>query len=242
MDGKSYTTLNEYLERNKERHENRVFYCSDEVTQATYVELHKQQGLEVLFMDSFIDTHFVSFLEQQHPSVKFARVDAELDDTLINKDKEAEIVDPGTNKTRSEQIKDLFQQALNKPKLTIRTEALKTDSESAPPAMVLLPEHLRRIQEMTAMMQQQAMQFPEEHILLVNTAHPLIQNLISLNQGAIVQTDGGSSPSAQLATLICQQVYDLALMAQKGFDAEGMTNFVSRSNQVLTRLTDRSAG
>ena len=242
LDGKSYTTLNEYLERNKERHENRVFYCSDEVTQATYVELHKQQGLEVLFMDSFIDTHFVSFLEQQHPSVKFARVDAELDDTLINKDKEAEIVDPGTNKTRSEQIKDLFQQALNKPKLTIRTEALKTDSEAAPPAMVLLPEHLRRIQEMTAMMQQQAMQFPEEHILLVNTAHPLIQNLISLNQGAIVQTDGGQSPSAQLATLICQQVYDLALMAQKGFDAEGMTNFVSRSNQVLTRLTDRSAG
>lgn len=242
LDGKSYTTLNEYLERNKERHENRVFYCSDEVTQATYVELHKQQGLEVLFMDSFIDTHFVSFLEQQHPSVKFARVDAELDDTLINKDKEAEIVDPSTNKTRSEQIKDLFQQALNKPKLTIRTEALKTDSEAAPPAMVLLPEHLRRIQEMTAMMQQQAMQFPEEHILLVNTAHPLIQNLVNLSQGSIVQTDGGQSPSAQLATLICQQVYDLALMAQKGFDAEGMTSFVSRSNQVLTRLTDRSAG
>ena len=166
--------------------------------------------------------------------------DAELDDTLINKEQEAEIVDPGTNKTRSEQIKDLFQQALNKPKLTIRTEALKTDSEAAPPAMVLLPEHLRRIQEMTAMMQQQAVQFPEEHILLVNTAHPLIQNLISLNQGAIVQADGGQSPSAQLATLICQQVYDLALMAQKGFDAEGMTSFVSRSNQVLTRLTDRS--
>jgi molecular chaperone HtpG len=44
LDGKSYTTLKEYLERNKERHENRVFYCSDEVAQATYVELHKQQG------------------------------------------------------------------------------------------------------------------------------------------------------------------------------------------------------
>ena len=239
LDGKSYTTLKEYLERNQERHENRVFYCSDEVTQATYVELHKQQGLEVLFMDSFIDTHFVSFLEQEYSSVKFARVDAELDDTLIDKEKEAEIVDPGTNKTRSEQIKELFQQALNKPKLTIRTEALKTDSEAAPPAMVLLPEHLRRIQEMTAMMQQQAMQFPEEHILLVNTAHPLIQNLVNLSQGTIVQADGGQSPSAQLATLICQQVYDLALMAQKGFDAEGMTSFVSRSNQVLTRLTDR---
>ncbi len=56
-----YTTLKEYLERNKERHENRVFYCTDAATQATYVELHKNQGLEVLFMDSFIDTHFINW-------------------------------------------------------------------------------------------------------------------------------------------------------------------------------------
>ncbi|NJO76929.1 MAG: molecular chaperone HtpG, partial [Leptolyngbyaceae cyanobacterium RM1_406_9] len=117
----SYTTLKEYLERNQSRHENRVFYCTDEVTQATYVELHKSQGLEVLFMDSFIDSHFVSFLEREHPEVKFSRVDADLDETLIDSDKSSEIVDPTTNKTRGEQIKELFQQALNKPKLTIRT-------------------------------------------------------------------------------------------------------------------------
>lgn len=241
LDGKAYTTLKEYLERNKERHENRVFYCTDEVSQATYVELHKQQGLEVLFMDSFIDTHFVSFLEREHPDIKFSRVDADLDETLIDKDKETEIVDPTTNKTRSETIKDLFQQALGKPKLTVRTEALKgNDSQGAPPAMVLLPEHLRRLQEMTALMQQQSMQFPEEHILLVNTAHPLIQNLAALSQGAIVSPDG-PSPSADLANLICHHVYDLALMAQKGFDADGMKAFVDRSNQVLTRLTERAA-
>lgn len=242
FDGKSYTTLKDYLERNKERHENRVFYCTDEVTQATYVELHKKQGLEVLFMDSFIDTHFVSFLERERPDVKFSRVDADLDDTLIDKDKETEIVDPKTNKTRSEQIKDLFQAALNRPKLTIRTEALKSnDPQGTPPAMVLLPEHLRRLQEMNALLQQQNMQFPEEHILLVNTAHPLIQNLTALSQGAIVQGEG-QSPSAELADLICHHVYDLALMAQKGFDADGMKSFVDRSNQVLTRLTERAAG
>ncbi|MGB7443739.1 MAG: molecular chaperone HtpG, partial [Coleofasciculaceae cyanobacterium] len=57
-----YTTLKDYLERNKESQENRVFYCTDEVAQATYVDLHKNQGLEVLFMDSFIDNHFISFL------------------------------------------------------------------------------------------------------------------------------------------------------------------------------------
>ncbi|HTL88189.1 MAG TPA: molecular chaperone HtpG, partial [Leptolyngbya sp.] len=145
IDGKTYTTLQEYLERNKERHENRVFYCTDEVTQATYVQLHTSQGLEVLFMDSFIDSHFVSFLEREYSHIKFSRVDSELDDTLIDKDK-AEIVDPSTNQTRGEQIKELFQKSLGKPKLIVRTEALKGDA-AAPPAMVLLPEQLRRMQE-----------------------------------------------------------------------------------------------
>lgn len=239
IDGKTYTTLQEYLERNKERHENRVFYCTDEVTQATYVQLHTSQGLEVLFMDSFIDSHFVSFLEREYSHIKFSRVDAELDDTLIDKDKSEDIVDPKTNQTRGEQIKDLFQKALAKPKLTIRTEALKGDT-AAPPAMVLLPEQLRRMQEMNALLQQQAIQFPEEHILLVNTSHPMIQNLINLSQGAIVTGSSAASPSTELANMICHQVYDLALMAQKGFDADSMKSFVERSNQVLTKLTERA--
>ena len=237
----AYTTLKEYLERNKEAHENRVFYCTDEVTQATYVELHKNQGLEVLFMDSFIDTHFISFLEQEYPDVKFSRVDSDLDQTLIDKDKAGEIVDPKTNKTRSELIKELFEKALNKPKLNIRTESLKSDDpQGTPPAMVLLPEFMRRFREMNALMQQQIAQFPEEHILVVNTAHPLIQNLVNISQGSIIQGEG-QSPTAELANMICHHVYDLALMAQKGFDAEGMKAFVERSNQVLTRLTERAA-
>ncbi|WP_088894401.1 molecular chaperone HtpG [Leptolyngbya ohadii] len=239
LDGKFYTTLKDYLERNKTRHENRVYYCTDAASQATYVELHRSQGLEVLFMDSFIDSHFISFLEREHPEVKFSRVDADLDETLIDKDQSSEIVDPTTNKTRSEQVKELFQQALGKPKVTIRTEALKSDNaEAAPPAIVLLPESLRRMSEMTALLTQQTAEFPEEHTLLVNTAHPLIQNLLTINQGKILQADG-QSPSGELSNLICQHVYDLALMAQKGFDADGMKSFVERSNQVLTRLTQQ---
>ncbi|WP_416673648.1 molecular chaperone HtpG [Egbenema bharatensis] len=237
LDGQSYTTLKEYLERNKSRHENRVYYCTDGASQATYVELHKNQGLEVLFMDSFIDSHFISFLEQEYSEVKFSRVDSDLDETLLDKDQSNEIVDPATNKTRSETVKELFEQALNKPKVTIRTEALKSDNaEAAPPAIVLLPEALRRMREMSALLTQQSVEFPEEHTLVVNTSHPLIQNLLSINKGSIVQTEG-TSPSGELATLICQHVYDLALMAQKGFDADGMKSFVERSNQVLTRLT-----
>lgn len=235
-----YTTLQEYLERNQKRHENRVFYCTEPASQATYVELHKSQGLEVLFMDSFIDTHFISSLERDYKDVKFSRVDSELDETLIDKEKEAEIVDPNTNKTRSEQIKDLFQQAIGKSTVTIRTEALKSDDpQGTPPAIVLLPEAMRRLRDMTALLQQQTAGFPDEHILVVNTAHPLIQNLANLSQGAIIQ-GSGVSPSSELANMICHHVYDLALMAQKGFDAEGMKDFVERSNQVLTRLTERA--
>ncbi|MDJ0679994.1 MAG: molecular chaperone HtpG, partial [Xenococcaceae cyanobacterium MO_167.B52] len=98
---KPYTTLQEYLDRNKEKHENSVFYCSDSSTQGTYVELYKNQGLEVLFLDSFIDTnYFIPFLEREHSDVKFSRVDSELDKTLVEDDKAQDIVDPTTNKTR----------------------------------------------------------------------------------------------------------------------------------------------
>ena len=240
-EGDEYTTLKEYLERNKERHENKVFYCTDEASQATYVELHKSQGLEVLFMDSFIDTHFINFLEQEYNDVKFTRVDSDLDNTLLDKDKSGEIVDPKTNKTRSETIKELFEKAINKPKVNIRAEALKSETQQGtPPAMVLLPEILRRLRDMNALMQQQGTEFPEDHILLVNTAHPMIQNLAEISQGAIIQ-DGGESPSTQLVNMICQHVYDLALMSQKGFDAEGMKSFVERSNDVLTKLTEQAA-
>jgi molecular chaperone HtpG len=247
-----YTTLAEYLERNQERHnqsaepaegepkyQNRVFYATDEAAQAPYIQLHKSQGLEVLFLDSFIDTHFVSFLEREHSDVKFARVDAELDSSLIQSDETPEIIDPNTNKTRSEQIKEIFTAALNKPKVTIQTQSLKGENvQSTPPAMVLLPEFMRRMRDMTAMMQQQAAEFPEEHILVVNTAHPLIQNLANINKGSIVGA-GGDSPNQQLVDLVCQHVYDLALMAQKGINADGMNAFVERSNQVLTKLTER---
>lgn len=233
-----YTSLKRYLERNKERHENRAFYCTDKSTQATYVELYKNQGIEILFMDSFIDTnYFIPFLEREYSEVKFSRVDSELDDSLLEEDKASEIVDPTTNKSRSEQIKEIFEKALNNPNVNIKTQSLKADDpKTTPPAIVLLPEAMRRLQEMTAMMQQQAMGFPEQHILAINTNHPLIQNILSLSQGSIV-TGSGDSPSAELANALCQHVYDLALMAQKGFDADGMKGFIERSNAVLTRLT-----
>jgi len=240
IEQEGYTTLKAYLERHKERHENRVFYCTDPRSQSTYVELYKNQGLEILFFDSFIDTnYFIPFLEREYSDVKFTRVDSELDSTLLEQDQASEIIDPASNKTRAELIKEIFAKALDNSRINIKTEALKSDDpQGTPPAIVLLPEAMRRLQEMTAMMQQKAMAFPEEHILMINTNHPLIQQIVQISQGSIV-TGSGESPSAQLAKMLCQHVYDLAVIAQKGFDAEGMQAFVERSNRVLTKLTEK---
>ncbi len=237
--GEVYTTLQSYLERNKTKHENRVFYCTDPTTQATYIELYGNQNLEVLYLDSFIDNnYFIPFLERELSNLQFVRVDAELDKTLLADEQKTEIVDPKTNKTRSELIKELFERALGNPKINVRAEALKGDSQSDnPPAMVLLPEAMRRLREMTALMQQQDVTFPEDHTLLVNTAHPLVQNIFEMSQGTILQASGEASPTAKLAEQLCQHVYDLALVAQKGFGAEGVKGFIQRSNEVLAKLT-----
>lgn len=238
--GDNYTTLKEYLERNKEKHENRVFYATNAQTQSTYIDLYKNQGIEVLYMDSFIDNnYFIPFLEREYTDIKFSRVDSELDSNLIEDDKAKEIIDPKTNKTRGEEIKEIFEKALNKPKVNIKTQSLKGENQNeTPPAMILLPEAMRRFQEMTAMMQQTEMKFPEEHVFVINTAHPLIENIYQLNKSSIIQS-GGESSNQEMVNLMCQHVYDLALMAQRAFDAKGMSDFVVRSNQVLTKLTKR---
>jgi molecular chaperone HtpG len=229
---KEYTTLAEYLERNKElltdspQKEKKVYYASDTSAQANYLELLKAQGVEALVLDSFIDSHFVNFLERHNPEARFARVDSEIHEQTLEQDKANELVDTKTNKTRTEQLVDLFKVKLHLPKLNVRAEALKTQTI---PAVLLLPESLRRFKEMTALMQQKQMEFLEDHTLVLNTNHPLIQNIPQLE-------DEG------LSELVCRHVYDLALLSQKNFDAETMGQFIQRSNEVLTRLSGRAVG
>jgi molecular chaperone HtpG len=226
-DKPEYVTLKAYLERTRDKQNKRVYYATDEAAQSAYIDLHRSQGLEVIMLDSWIDSHFSSFLEREYKEegIQFKRVDSELDETLVDKDKAAEIVDPVTQKTRSQKLIDLFRQALGKYKLQIQAEALKSESV---PAMILLPETLRRLQELNAVIQQKPLEFLEEHTLVLNTAHPLIQNLQSL-------ADRGRDPD--LVHLICNHIYDLALITQKSFDPAAARAFVQRSNEVLTRLT-----
>ncbi|MEO1134924.1 MAG: molecular chaperone HtpG, partial [Cyanobacteria bacterium J06639_1] len=127
----AYVTLVDYLERNKEKQEKTVYYASDKATQHAYIDLHRSQGYEVLVLDGLIDTHFTGFLERENEEVQFKRVDAELDDTLVDEDGADNIVDPKTNKTRGELLQDLFKSALGKEKLTVKAQALKTDTVPA---------------------------------------------------------------------------------------------------------------
>jgi len=228
-DKPEYVTLKAYLERTREKQNKRVYYATDEAAQSAYIDLHRSQGLEVIMLDSWIDSHFSSFLEREYreEGIQFKRVDSELDETLIQKDKAADLVDPITQKTRSEKLVDLFRQALGKEKLQIKAEALKSESV---PAMILLPEALRRLQELNAILQQKPIEFLEEHTLVLNTAHPLLQNLQAL-------AEEGRDP--ELVNLICNHIYDLALITQKSFDPAAARAFVQRSNEVLTRLTRR---
>ncbi|BDA39288.1 molecular chaperone HtpG [Candidatus Atelocyanobacterium thalassae] len=233
-----YTTLSAYLSRNKKRHENRIFYCTDPDVQATHIQLYENQGLEILYMDSFIDTnYFIPFLEKEYSEVKFSRVDSELDDTLLQNDKVNEIVDPNSQKTRNDKIKELFEASLDNAKINIKTQSLKSDlSQDAPPGVILLPEAARRFKEMMAASQQQTMDFPDEHIFVVNTNHPLVENILQLSQGNIIQLEN-ESPSGQMAKMLCRHIYDLALITQKGIDGKNMKSFMQRSNELLTNLT-----
>ncbi len=219
-----YVTLSEYQEKNQAKTDKNVYYTTDTVNQSSYIELLSDQEIDVLVLDAFIDTHFVQFLETKYPEIKFGRVDADLDENLLTQDKAAELIDPRTQKTRSETLKDLFISALKLPKLTLRTEALKSANI---PAVVLLPEQLRRLKEMMAFSQQKNADFLDEHTLLLNTTNPLIQNIQHL-------ADSGQDPD--LVAVLCQQIYDLALMSQKPFDADSLQAFIQRSNQVMTQL------
>lgn len=228
-----FVTLKEYLERNEAKQGKTVYYATDAAAQRSYIELHTSQGLEVLVLNEWIDTHFTSFIERENSELNFKRVDSELDQALLEEDASANIVDPKTNKTRAETLVELFQVAIAKEKLTIKVESLKSDSV---PAMILLPETLRRLQEMSTLMQQPGLDLlANEHTLVINSNHPMVRNLQELASRQVIGSDD------TLVPLLCQHIYDLALLAQKNPEPAVIQSFLERANTVLTRLTAKVA-
>ena len=212
-----YISLQGYLERNKEKHENKVFYVSDALQQAQYIKLLKDNDLEALYLTHSIDNPFMSHVEMQNPGVSFSRVDADLSDSLKGDAVDKEIQD---------KLSALFKETLANDKLDVTVENLKSESVSG---MILLSEENRRMQEM---MKMYGMDFgaaapaPVEKLVL-NQNNPLIQ-VLSTNL-----------EDKETSKLLCEQIYDLALLSHKPLEAEAMTAFIERSNKVLEILAGR---
>lgn len=214
-----FTTLSDYLERNKEKHENKVFYVSNEKQQAQYIKLFNENDMEAVILSTMIDNHFMQFLETKMSGVKFSRIDADISENMKNSDSAV---------TEQEQkfVEELFKETVNNDKITIKVESLKNSSV---PAMMLLSEQSRRMQEMSAMFggMDVSTMFPKEQTLVLNSSNSLIKAMIGMKDNEQKKED---------LKLISEHVIDLAKMSHEPLEAEAMTNFIERSNQILMKL------
>lgn len=228
----TYETLPEYLEKNKEKHENKVYYVSDENQQAQYIKLFKEQELEAVLLTTPIDKPFVSFLEYNNSGVKIQRIDADITDTLQKKKEDETEESKKADETLNEELQNLFRGILKNEKLHVKAENLKSDSVSA---MILLSEESRRMMEMREayagnddMMKMFSSVAPDETLVL-NKSNKLVQLLVQLKDSTEKKDD---------VSLVCEQLYDLALMGHKTLSPDEMTKFIDRSNQILVKLVE----
>ncbi|MFZ4564968.1 MAG: molecular chaperone HtpG [Prochlorococcaceae cyanobacterium] len=228
-----FTTLAGYRSRLPAEQDKRVLYCTDEAGQAGALALWRGQGAEVLLADSLIDTQFIPWLEARHQDLRFQRVDSELDSSL--QESEGSLSD-ADGKDASEKLRDLFRTALGDDRVTVQVQALKGDE--APAALILLPEQMRRLNDMGALMDQRLPGLPDHHVLLVNRRHPLVEGLLRLQAGAVI-TGGGHSPSQGLAEDLGRHIYDTARLAVGGLAADQLAGFQQRSCNLMGRLMER---
>jgi len=232
---KSFTTLSGYTSRTDANHRERVLYCNDEAAQAGALALWQGQGTEVLLADSLIDAQFIPWLEMRHGELKFQRVDSELDSSL--QEQEPSLAD-ADGKEASEKLRDLFKQSLSNDKITIQVQSLK--GENAPAALILLPEQMRRLNDMGALMEQRLPGLPDHHVLLVNRRHRLVDGLLKLSSGAVLTTSpGANSPSQVLAEQLSRHLYEMARLAVGGLEPNQLAGFQQRSCDLMGQLMER---
>lgn len=215
-----YITLKEYLEENKEKHENKVFYVTDEKQQSQYIKMFKEADLDALVLDCSLDNHFISFLESKEIGVTFTRIDSDISEILKNDENE-------DLKDLNDKIKNLFNEVTSNGVKEIKVESLKN---SETPAMILVSEQSRRMSEMSRMFGGMDMpdMFKEERTLIINNNNPIIKKISSIN------LEGKD----EKVNLICSYIFDLALLSNKELSPEEMDNFINRSNKLLNMVIE----
>lgn len=219
IDGK-YLTLPEYLEAGKEKYENTVFYTDDEKVQSQYINMFKEQGIDAVVLTHNIDTPFITHQEQKHDGVKFTRIDSDITNTFKEEVPEEEL------KETTDKLTEIFQKALDNDKLTVKVEKLKNTSISS---MITLPEETRRMQDMMKMYNMMGNMDPSMfggsgQTLVLNANNNLVQYILD-------------NPEGENTGMVCEQLYDLALLAHAPLESEAMTKFITRSNQILSLMT-----
>lgn len=220
-----YITLQDYLEKCKEKHENKVFYVSDKEQQSQYIKLFKEYDLNAVVLNSSIDTHFISFMEYKENGVKFNRIDADLSDVLKDK---SENKDSEENKEEIAKIEELFKEAVGERVKNYSVEGLKNEET---PAMILVSEQSIRMAEMQSRFagMDLGMSFEEEKTLVINENSPIIKKLVSLKD---------DEEKKDKVALICNQIADLALLSNKELKPGELDSFVQRSNKLMNMLIE----
>ncbi|MDF2988378.1 MAG: heat shock protein Hsp90 [Eubacterium sp.] len=214
-----YTTLKDYLENNKEKHENKIFYVSNEKQQAQYIRLFNENGMEAVILSTMIDNHFMQLLESKMSGVRFNRIDADISDNMKKGD-------TGIAEDDVSYLEKLFKAAVNDDKLKIQVESLKNESV---PAMILLSEQSRRMQEMSAMFGGMDMShmFPKEQTLVLNSSNKLVKSVLDMKADETKKDE---------IKLISEHIYDLAMMSHQPLEPDAMARFIERSNELLLKL------
>ena len=217
IDGK-YLTLKECLEENKEKHENTVFYVTDEVEQSQYINMFKEEGIDAVLLTHNIDQPFITTLESKNEGVHFARIDADISDSFKEETSEDEL------KSETETLTEIFKKALNNENIKIEVSKLKNASISS---MITLSEQDRRMQDMMKMYSMPGMDPSmfggQGQTLVLNANNDLVKYVLA-------NKDGENTP------IICQQLYDLALLSHAPLTPEQMTALIARSNKIMELL------
>ena len=200
----------------KEPEKTTIFYVTDEVQQSQYINMFREAKKDAVILKHNIDSAFISHLEQKDQTIQFKRIDADLTEELRGE----EAADEETSKTLTE----VFRDALKNDKLEVKVENLKNEKVAA---MMTLSEESRRMRDMMKMYNMYGMDpsmFGGQETLVLNAKHPLVQ-FVADNK------DSDKTP------VICEELYDLAMLSHKQLSPEEMTRFVQRSNEILLMLT-----
>lgn len=208
-------------EEAKETEKKTIYYVTDEQQQSQYINLFKSQGMDAVILSHNIDAPFITQLEQRNQHIHFQRIDADVTDQVKEEVGEEEKEAFGK---RAEEIASIVKKAMNNENLQVKVEKIKDENIAS---MMTLSEESRRMQEMMKMYGMGGMDasmFGSDTTLVLNINHPLVQYI-------------ENNKDSENINIICQQLYDLAMLSNKPLSPEQMTDFIKRSNDIMLMLT-----